>query len=114
MRTKGGPRALNSGGAQAAAGEGGALCQSFEFGQAICERPLLRQGHRNLVKTDRVFEDQLAERRFAQGRLRRGMTYDALGRRDDALRCYHEVLDLGVAGDVRARAQEFLNRPFAG
>ncbi|HZF07496.1 MAG TPA: tetratricopeptide repeat protein [Thermoanaerobaculia bacterium] len=50
----------------------------------------------------------------AAGRLRRGMTYDALGRRDDALRCYHEVLDLGVEGDVRARAQEFLNRPFAG
>ena len=50
----------------------------------------------------------------AAGRLRRGMTYDALGRRDDALRCYHEVLDLGVAGDVRDRAQEFLNRPFAG
>jgi tetratricopeptide (TPR) repeat protein len=50
----------------------------------------------------------------AAGRLRRGMTYDALGRRDDALRCYREVLDLGVAGDVRARAQEFLNRPYAG
>ncbi|HZF10570.1 MAG TPA: hypothetical protein VFE33_17430, partial [Thermoanaerobaculia bacterium] len=50
----------------------------------------------------------------AAGRVRRGMTYDALGRRDDALRCYREVLDLGVEGDVRARAEEFLNRPYVG
>lgn len=50
----------------------------------------------------------------AAGRLRRGMTYDALGRRDDAVRCYREVLDLRPEGDVRARAQEFLEKPFAG
>jgi tetratricopeptide (TPR) repeat protein len=50
----------------------------------------------------------------AAGRLRRGMTYDALGRRDDAVRCYREVLDLKPEGDVRARAEEFLGRPFAG
>jgi tetratricopeptide (TPR) repeat protein len=48
------------------------------------------------------------------GRLRRGMTYDALGRRDDAVRCYKEVLSQSPEGDVRARAEEFLNRPFAG
>ncbi|HTQ79821.1 MAG TPA: tetratricopeptide repeat protein, partial [Thermoanaerobaculia bacterium] len=50
----------------------------------------------------------------AAGRLRRGMTYDALGRREEALRCYQEVLDLGAEGDVRARAKEFLSRPYAG
>jgi len=50
----------------------------------------------------------------AAGRLRRGMTYDALGRRDDAVRCYREVLDLRPEGDVRARAQEFLEKPFTG
>ena len=50
----------------------------------------------------------------AAGRLRRGMSYDALGRRDDAVRCYREVLDLKPAGDVRDRAKQFLERPFAG
>jgi tetratricopeptide (TPR) repeat protein len=50
----------------------------------------------------------------AAGRLRRGMTYDALGRRDDAVRCYREVLDLKPEGDVRDRAKQFLERPFAG
>jgi hypothetical protein len=42
------------------------------------------------------------------------MTYDSLGRRDDAVRCYREVLDLRPEGDVRARAQEFLEKPFTG
>ncbi len=60
----------------------------------------------------------VAERNYdtylrAAGRLRRGMTYDALGRRDDALRCYREVLALGAEGDVRARARELLERPFS-
>jgi tetratricopeptide (TPR) repeat protein len=50
----------------------------------------------------------------AAGRLRRGMAYDALGRRDEAVRCYQEVLDLGTGGDVRDRAREFLARPFVG
>ena len=50
----------------------------------------------------------------AAGRLRRGMAYDALGRRDEAMSCYQEVLALGTGGDVRDRAREFLNRPFAG
>jgi tetratricopeptide (TPR) repeat protein len=50
----------------------------------------------------------------AAGRLRRGMTYDALGRRDDALRCYREVLAMDTGGDVRDRAREFLEKPFAG
>jgi len=47
------------------------------------------------------------------GRLRRGMTYDALGRRDDAVRCYRDVLAMGAQGDVRDRAREFLAKPFA-
>lgn len=50
----------------------------------------------------------------AVGRLRRGMAYDALGRRDEALRCYREVLAMKSVGDARDRAKEFLDRPFAG
>ncbi|HEV7669908.1 MAG TPA: tetratricopeptide repeat protein [Thermoanaerobaculia bacterium] len=50
----------------------------------------------------------------AVGRLRRGMAYDALGRRDDALRCYREVLAMKGGGDAHDRAKEFLAQPFAG
>ena len=59
----------------------------------------------------------VAERNYdtylrAAGRLRRGMTYDALGRRDDAVRCYREVLTMDPEEDVRNRAREFLARPY--
>ncbi len=59
----------------------------------------------------------VAERNYdtylrAAGRLRRGMTYDAMGRRDDAVRCYREVLTLAPDDDVRARAREFLAHPY--
>lgn len=59
----------------------------------------------------------VAERNYdtylrAAGRLRRGMTYDAMGRRDDAVRCYQEVLALRPEDDVRDRAREFLARPY--
>jgi len=40
------------------------------------------------------------------------MTYDAMGKRDDAVRCYREVLALGPDDDVRDRAREFLARPY--
>lgn len=49
----------------------------------------------------------------AAGRLRRGMTYDVLGRREDAVKCYREVLTIG-SGDVKDRAREFLEKPYAG
>jgi tetratricopeptide (TPR) repeat protein len=60
----------------------------------------------------------VAERNYdtylrAAGRLRRGMTYDALGRRDDAVRCYREVLAMNPEGDVRDRARELLAHPYA-
>ncbi len=48
----------------------------------------------------------------AAGRLRRGMTYDLLGRRDEAVRCYRDVLAIKGVGDVRDRAQEFLAKPY--
>jgi tetratricopeptide (TPR) repeat protein len=52
----------------------------------------------------------------AAGRLRRGMSYDALGRRKEALRCYREVLGMGkgAGDDVRDRARELLEKPFPG
>ncbi|HYG61459.1 MAG TPA: tetratricopeptide repeat protein [Thermoanaerobaculia bacterium] len=50
----------------------------------------------------------------AAGRLRRGMAYDALGQRTDATRCYRDVLAMEIKGDVRDRAEEFLEKPYAG
>ena len=50
----------------------------------------------------------------AVGRLRRGMAYDALGRRAEAERCYREVLRMEGANDARDRAKEFLKKPYAG
>jgi tetratricopeptide (TPR) repeat protein len=50
----------------------------------------------------------------AVGRLRRGMAYDALGRRVEAQRCYREVLAMEGAADARDRAREFLQKPYQG
>jgi tetratricopeptide (TPR) repeat protein len=52
----------------------------------------------------------------ALGRLRKGMALDALGRRQDAVRCYREVLslrgDYDGDGDVRSRAKGYLKKPY--
>ncbi len=52
----------------------------------------------------------------ALGRLRRGMALDALGRRQDAVRCYRDVLAMqrGYDGDddVRSRAKGYLKKPY--
>lgn len=51
----------------------------------------------------------------ALGRLRKGMALDALGRRQDAVRCYREVLSLrgdAADGDVRSRAKGYLRKPY--
>ncbi len=51
----------------------------------------------------------------ALGRLRKGMVLDTQGKRQDALRCYREVLAMkGYEGDddVRARAKGFLKKPY--
>jgi tetratricopeptide (TPR) repeat protein len=52
----------------------------------------------------------------ALGRLRKGMALDALGRREDAVRCYRDVLAMqrGYDGDddVRGRAKGYLRKPY--
>jgi tetratricopeptide (TPR) repeat protein len=51
----------------------------------------------------------------ALGRLRKGMALDALGRRQDAVRCYRDVLSLRgdhADGDVRSRAKGYLKKPY--
>ncbi|HEX5761082.1 MAG TPA: tetratricopeptide repeat protein [Thermoanaerobaculia bacterium] len=53
----------------------------------------------------------------ALARLRKGMLFDTLGRRDEAVRCYRDVL--AIRGnydgeeDVRIRAKGYLRKPFA-
>lgn len=53
----------------------------------------------------------------ALGRLRKGMALDALGHRQDAIRCYRDVLAMhGYEGDsdVRSRAKGYLKQPYRG
>ncbi len=48
------------------------------------------------------------------GRFRQGMAYDALGRRDMAVKRYKEVLAMKDWGDVHERAQYYLDEPHQG
>jgi tetratricopeptide (TPR) repeat protein len=48
------------------------------------------------------------------GRLRQGMVYDALGRRDIARLRYREVLQMKDFGNAQERARAYLQRPFRG
>ncbi len=100
-----------------APGYSGAVAQEALYWLARVEMGQ-RQYDGALEYLDRL-EFLAAERTYdayyqAVGRLRRGMAYDALGRRDDALRCYREVLTMKGGGDARDRAKEFLARPFVG
>ncbi|NBC16894.1 MAG: hypothetical protein GVY18_06200 [Bacteroidetes bacterium] len=48
------------------------------------------------------------------GRLRQGMTYDALGQRDVARQRYQEVLRMKEWASSHDRAERYLNRPYRG
>jgi tetratricopeptide (TPR) repeat protein len=48
----------------------------------------------------------------ALGRLRRGMAFDALGRRPDAVRCYHDVLAMNGSSSIQDRARTYLKQPY--
>ncbi|HEX3130153.1 MAG TPA: tetratricopeptide repeat protein [Thermoanaerobaculia bacterium] len=51
----------------------------------------------------------------ALGKLRKGMAFDALGKRQDAVRCYRDVLAMkgyDGDGDIRSRAKGYLKKPF--
>jgi tetratricopeptide (TPR) repeat protein len=48
----------------------------------------------------------------ALGKLRKGMALDALGRRQDAVRCYRDVLAMKGDDDVRSRAKGYLRKPY--
>lgn len=49
----------------------------------------------------------------ALGRLRKGMALDAMGRRQDAVRCYRDVLSMKNGdSDIRSRAKTFLRKPY--
>lgn len=70
-----------------------------------------------LANLDRL--DQLTTRRsnleteyVPLGRLRRGMVFDALGRRQDAVRCYKQVLKMESRGNAHEKAREYLKKPY--
>ncbi len=46
------------------------------------------------------------------GRVRQGMIYDALGRRDEAVAMYRSVLKMKNIGEAHERAKEYLKTPF--
>ena len=46
------------------------------------------------------------------GRLRRGMALDALGRRDEAVAAYQQVLAMRDLSDSHATARQYLDRPY--
>jgi tetratricopeptide (TPR) repeat protein len=49
----------------------------------------------------------------ALGKLRKGMALDSLGKRQDAIRCYRDVLAMkGYDDDIRSRAKGYLRKPF--
>ena len=52
------------------------------------------------------------------GRLRHGMALDALGRREEAVRCYRTVMEMKWKGEThdyaRQRARTYLKKPFRG
>jgi hypothetical protein len=48
------------------------------------------------------------------GRLRQGMTYDALGQRAVARQRYQEVLRMKEWASSHDRAERYLNRPYRG
>lgn len=50
----------------------------------------------------------------ALGRLRQGMVYDALGKRDAAVQRYREVLDMADVNDSHDRAEQYLDTPYDG
>jgi tetratricopeptide (TPR) repeat protein len=46
------------------------------------------------------------------GRLRRGMVFDALGRRKEAVVCYKQVLKMDSDGNAHERARTYLKKPY--
>jgi tetratricopeptide (TPR) repeat protein len=105
-----------------AAGQGGytdAVAERALYLQARIEMRWRRHGEAlaTLERLERLTAGRpIASEYKALGRLRQGMALDALGRRQDAVRCYRDVLAMarGYDGDrdVRERAREFLRKPF--
>jgi tetratricopeptide (TPR) repeat protein len=71
------------------------------------------QALRHLRELDRLAARTDADTYFkVLGRLRQGMTLDAMGRRDDALRMYRSVLSMRDWAGAHDRARQYMERPF--
>jgi tetratricopeptide (TPR) repeat protein len=68
---------------------------------------------RHLRELDRLASRTDADTYFkVLGRLRQGMTFDAMGRRDDAVRMYRSVLSMRDWAGAHDRARLYLERPY--
>lgn len=68
---------------------------------------------RHLRELDRLAARTDADTYFkVLGRLRQGMTLDAMGRRQDAMRMYRSVLSMRDWAGAHERAEQYLERPF--
>lgn len=68
-----------------------------------------------LVKLEALTTDDSDDNPYrVLGRLRQGMAYDALGKRDAATQRYREVLELDDHDEAHDRAQEYLKEPYKG
>jgi tetratricopeptide (TPR) repeat protein len=87
----------------------------------LLARTEMWQGHHNealgyIAQLERLTATRPVNEYKALGLLRKGMAFDAMGKRQAAVRCYRDVLAMkgGYDGDsdVRSRAKTFLKKPY--
>lgn len=72
-----------------------------------------QQGLAHLQQLSRLTTTRKKDTYFhVWGTFRQGMAYDALGRRDEAVKRYRQVLDMKDWADVHERAEQYLKKPY--
>jgi tetratricopeptide (TPR) repeat protein len=106
-------------GARHAKGQSGYTDAMAEQALYLLARVEMWQGRHNealgyIAQLERLTATRPAITEYkALGRLRKGMALDAMGRRQDAVRCYRDVLSMkGGDSDIRSRAKTFLKKPY--
>jgi tetratricopeptide (TPR) repeat protein len=102
-----------------AKGQSGYTDAMAEQALYLLARVEMWQGHHNealayIEQLERLTATRPAVTEYkALGRLRKGMALDAMGRRQDAVRCYRDVLSMkGGDSGIRSRAKTFLKKPY--